>query len=309
MIETKIGCIDGDSWEELCQQVYKRRYTTYQEMVASPGDWGIEGFVRDHGIAIQCYCPDKRYSAKDLTDKQINKITRDLSKLSKYENELHARIGDKPEDLIKQWIFITPYIEKNDLLKHLIKKENEVRAMNLKFLSSDFKVLIHTIDDYLEDINSIKVLNGDKLVLSDSYSKQIEKHEDSDEYSQNIFRKNKIRCTNGEYYNSVKHDKLNEITKEKFISGDKLIRNIEMNIPEIYQTLAGIINQYETEVEELCCTWFGAHFELIDKIKSQLKNRLLSEDKISRSISNSDIDEVVDHMVSKWIALCPLEVE
>ncbi|EOC5341604.1 TPA: hypothetical protein I7792_02590 [Vibrio vulnificus] len=309
MIETKIGCIDGDSWEELCQQVYKRRYTTYQEMVASPGDWGIEGFVRDHGIAIQCYCPDKNYSAKELTQKQVNKITRDLNKLSEHEAELHARIGDRPEDLIKQWIFITPYMEKNELLKHLIKKENEVRAKNLKFISSDFKVLIHTIDDYLEDINAIKVLNGNKLVLSDSYDKYIEKHEDSDDYSKNIYRKNKVRCTNGSNYNISKHEKLNEITKDKFISGDKLIRTIEMNVPEIYQILSGVINQYEMEVEELCCTWFGTHFELIDKIKLQLKERLVSEEKISRSISNSDIDEIVDHMVSKWIALCPLEVE
>lgn len=309
MIETKIGCIDGDSWEELCQQVYKRRYTTYQEMVASPGDWGIEGFVRDEGIAIQCYCPDKHYSAKDLTQKQVAKITKDLNKLSEFEDELLSRIGNKKEDKIRQWIFITPFIEKNEILKHLIKKEDEVREKKLKFVSDEFKVLIHTIDDYLEDINAIKIINGSKLVLSDSYEKHIEKHEDSDDYSKNIFRKNKIRCTSDGVYNSLKHEKLNSITKDKFISGDKLIRNIEINIPEIYQSLSGVINQYEAEVEELCCTWFGNHFELIEKVKTQLKDRLVSEDRISRSISNSDIDEIVDHMVSKWLALCPLEVE
>lgn len=310
MIETKIGCLDGDSWEELCQQVYKRRFTTYQEMVASPGDWGIEGFVRDHGIAIQCYCPDKVYSAKDLNQKQVTKITKDLNKLSDYEEELLARIGSKPEDLIKQWIFITPYIEKNEILKHIQKKEDEVRGKNLKFLSPDFKVLIHTIDDYIEDINAIKILSGKKLVLSDSYDKYIEKHDDNDEYSKNIYRKNKVRCTsNSGNYNSLKHTKLNELTKEKFISGDRLIRNIEINIPEIYQFLSGVINQYETEVEELCLTWFGGHFELIEKIKTQLKQRLVSEEHINRSISNSDLDEIVDHMISKWLALCPLEVE
>lgn len=309
MIETKIGCIDGDSWEELCQQVYKRRHTTYQEMVASPGDWGIEGFVRDEGIAIQCYCPDKIYTAKDLNQKQVNKITKDLNKLCDYEEELLARIGDKEEDLIKQWIFITPYIEKNEILKHLIVKENEIRGKKLKFLSKDFKVLIHTIDDYLEDINAIKVLKGNKLVLSDSYDKSIGKFEDSDEYSKNINRKNRVRCTNGDLYNNLKHQRLNDITKEKFISGDKLIRSIEINIPEIYQSLSGVINQYESEVEELCCTWFGNHFELIEKIKTQLKERMINEDKVYRSISNSDIDEIVDHMISKWIALCPLEVE
>ncbi|GAB3528598.1 hypothetical protein [Photobacterium alginatilyticum] len=309
MIETKIGNIDGDSWEELCQQVYKRRYTTYQEMVASPGDWGIEGYVRGEGIAIQCYCPSKLYSANELYQKQVNKITKDLNKLSEYKKELLDRIGTNKDDLIRQWIFITPNYQKNEILKHLLKKEKEVREENLEFISPDFKVLIHTIDDYLEDIVAIQSLKGEKLSLSESYCQTIEKVESHDDYSNNIYRKNRVRCTNNGNYSEIKHAKLNEITKEKFIFGDKLIRNIEITIPEIYQAMAGIINQYESEVEELCCTWFGSHTELIEKIRDQLKQRLVSEDKVKNSISNSDIDEVVDHMISKWIALCPLEVE
>lgn len=310
MITTEFGNFDGDSWEELCQQVYKRRYPTgYQEMVASPGDWGIEGYVRGEGIAIQCYCPDKLYNAGDLHSKLVNKITKDLHKLLTYKDELFDRIGNNQDDIIKYWIFITPNYEKNEILKHLIKKEKEVIGWDLKFISPNFKVLINTADDYLEDITLIQSFKGEKLILSNSNSYSIDKIENPDDYSKNIYRKNKVRCTNNGDYNESKHYKLNEITKEKFIFGDQLIRAIEIKIPEIYQIIAGVINQYESEVEELCCTWYGVHAELIEKVRTQLRQRLMSEDKVNNSLSSSDINEIVDHMVSKWIALCPLEIE
>ncbi|WP_273859550.1 hypothetical protein [Photobacterium sp. GSS17] len=309
MIETKVGVLDGGSWEDLCQQVFKRKYLDYQEMVSSPGDWGIEGFVRGEGIAIQCYCPDKWYSSAVLHTKIVAKITKDLKKLETYKIELGSRIGNDPDDLIKRWIFLIPSFPKNDIYEHLQKKEKEIRGKNLPFISSEIKLLIHTIDDYYDEILTIQNLNGVKVPFSDSYDSKIVKIDEPNEYSNNIFRKNKVRCTSGGVYKESRHLKLNEITEEKFILGDELIRKIEKSAPEIYRMLSKKINQYEKEVEEICCTWFGTPSDLIDKVKSQLKSRLINDDNITGSICNSDIDEIVDHMVSKWIALCPLEVE
>lgn len=81
MINTDIGPLDGERWEALIQSVFKRKYDTYQEMVPSPGDLGIEGFVLGEGIVIQCYCPDEDYDTKTLHEKQRDKITRDIKKL------------------------------------------------------------------------------------------------------------------------------------------------------------------------------------------------------------------------------------
>ncbi|TOA28410.1 hypothetical protein CGK30_23380, partial [Vibrio parahaemolyticus] len=61
MFHTAIGPLDGDTWEGFIQAVFKKKYDNYQEMVASPGDLGIEGFVLHEGILIQCYCPDENY--------------------------------------------------------------------------------------------------------------------------------------------------------------------------------------------------------------------------------------------------------
>ena len=54
MITTKYGEFDGNKWEAVCQVCFKHKYEedSYQEIKASPGDHGIEGFTRK-GDAFQ----------------------------------------------------------------------------------------------------------------------------------------------------------------------------------------------------------------------------------------------------------------
>ncbi len=68
MIDTEYGKFDGDKWEKICQICFKRKYEEdcYIEIIASPGDFGIEGFTRT-GKAFQCYCPDFNYPEKNYT--------------------------------------------------------------------------------------------------------------------------------------------------------------------------------------------------------------------------------------------------
>ena len=128
MIQTEIGPMDGNTWDDICQIVYKKKYPTYQEMVPSPGDWGIEGFMLGSGLAIQCYCPEKEYDTATLHTKLVDKITRDIKKLLTYQNEIQKRIG---AEKIRQWIFITPRIAKNDLHAHARSKEIEAISWGL----------------------------------------------------------------------------------------------------------------------------------------------------------------------------------
>ena len=309
MIETKIGSLDGSSWEGLCQSVYKRKYQrTYQEMVSSPGDWGIEGFVREQGIAIQCYCPDANYNQAELYEKQRDKITVDLNKLKKYAFQLEQRIGLDERDKIKEWVFLTPKISKNELLAHAMSKTVEVRTWNLSFISDDFKVYLHDIDHYLKEIREVQNLNGEQLIFSTLALNGIEKPENKTEYTDNIVRKNKIRSYRNSLYVEVVHEKLNDKTASEFILGDQIIRRIEIEAPEIYSALSRVINQYEKDVEKLSLTWEDSPAKLISKVEEQLTERIYNESKIVPAICGSDINEIVNHFVSKWIALCPLEI-
>lgn len=306
MIQTEIGPMDGNSWEDLCQIVYKKKYSSYQEMVSSPGDWGIEGFVLGSGISIQCYCPDQEYSTSILHSKQVDKITKDIKKLDTNREEIKSRIGSEK---IKQWIFITPKIAKNDLHAHARKKEEEIKRLGLDIIDGEFKVILHDIGHYLTDIREVQTIKGERLLFSNTEADSLVKTEHSTEYEQNISRKNRVRSIKGGSYNPKTHSRLNSITTEKFLLGDELIRKIEKQSPDLYKSLNRVTNQYENEIEEVSLTWEGTPAALIEKVSTQLKHRFERDESIGSVIVDSDLDQIVDHLVSKWISLCPLEIE
>ena len=95
MIKTEYGTFDGDKWESISQICFKQNFReeSYQEVKATPGDYGIEGFTRT-GKVFQCYCPDESYSSAELYEKHRDKITTDLKKLKTYENQLKGFLGD-----------------------------------------------------------------------------------------------------------------------------------------------------------------------------------------------------------------------
>lgn len=307
MYRTKYGPYNGDTWEDLCQQIFKKKYGDdgYQEMVASPGDFGIEGYTKKTGLAFQCYCPDKEYTQIELYEKQRDKITKDLGKLKKYETQLQARLGDTK---IKEWIFVTPEMNHNKLLKHAQTKQEEVKGWNLSIIADDFTVLVKDGDFYATEITNFQTVNGGKVSF-DEFIPEIKYYDEADgisDYEENINRKNKIRC---DYKNSDDDDKLekiNALTIKKWLKGESIIKKIETTAPQIYHHLARVISQYEDEVEELSISWQGNAEELIEKVRESLFKRI--QDEIP-DMSPTAQREISDHMVAKWIALCPLGFE
>jgi hypothetical protein len=144
MFLTKHGWFDGNSWDSFCQICFKSKYLEdgYQQVKASPGDYGIEGFTRS-GKAFQCYCPDHNYGADELYQKQRDKITKDLGKLLTYKNQLKDLLGGVK---IKTWYFVTPESHKKDLIQHCSEKAIEYRAMGHDHLDMSFDVLLFDLD-------------------------------------------------------------------------------------------------------------------------------------------------------------------
>lgn len=306
MIQTKYGTFDGNSWEDLCQLVFKSKYKDqqYQEMVASPGDFGIEGFTKLDGVAFQCYCPDTHYTKKELYDKQRDKITKDLEKLRTYENEISRRMGNTK---IKEWVFVTPLITDNKLLIHAQTKQVEVVKWGLSIIDPEFKVILQDADYFATEINVIQTAKGKKITLFSALELESQAEEqDASEYEINISKKNKVRCTFNGILDVEKHLKLNRLTSKKWLRSDPFLKDIEKKASEIYFHVMRVINQYESEVEELCITWRGDAEELISKVRDELAQRL---DEATPTLGEAERYRIADQMTSKWIALCPLGIE
>lgn len=306
MFNTKFGPFNGSTWEGLCQQVLKRKHQSdcYQQMPASPGDYGIEGYTVNTGWAFQCYCPEKHYERTELYEKQRDKITEDLGKLKAYQKELPERIGTTK---LSRWVFVTPEIDRNALLKHAKTKEAEVRSWGLNFLTSDFTVLLHDGDHYLVEINEIRSASGEAMVFDDAAPALAALTGQQEEYEKNVQRKSESRLSDilqkANFTQRVQS--LSQITIENFLEADGYFRRVSATSPITYLKLVRLINEYEQGVIETSATWSGTAEELTTKVRDGLAELVYEELSPEFDLANSK--KVARFMTARWLAVCELD--
>lgn len=308
MFVSKFGSFDGSSWEGLCQQIFKRKYESdgYQEMKASPGDFGIEGFTVSTGWAFQCYCPDKHYERSELYEHIRDKVTADLGKLGKFKNELEKRLG---KTKIHRWIFVTPEIDKNEILVHVRKKEDEIRSKNLPFIAPDFTIFIYDGEFFLVEINEIRAATGVSLIFDEYPPVLSELIGEQEEYEKNVRRKSTARLIHKadkpEFQSQV--NQLAQRTIEAFLSTDGYFKRIEENSPVTYVKLIRLINEYEQYVIDVSVTWSATAQELTEKVHEGLTQRIAKE--LAPDFDWTNASKVARHMIARWLAICELNYD
>jgi hypothetical protein len=306
MLQTKLGPFNGKTWEDLCQLVFKKKYDHfgYQQIVASPGDFGLEGFTLHSGMGFQCYCPDKHYGSTELYNKQRDKITTDVAKLKTYAIQIGERIGDTK---IRDWYFVTPEVDRNALLAHARTKEDEVRSWNLPILDPEFTIHLRDAEFYLTEINEIRSLNGESLSFDTSTPALTNLDGPPEEYEANIRRKTDIRLAprTGHLQIEKLFSLLYGQTQAAFLEHGALLRRIEQTAPSIYFKLLRLVNEYENTVLELGYTWTGSADELVIKVRTGLSERIASQ--LGPHIDNTEADRIARHIIARWLAVCELD--
>ncbi|SDC54283.1 hypothetical protein SAMN05216345_102693 [Cupriavidus sp. YR651] len=306
MFSTPYGPFDGNSWERLCQLVFKRKFAEdgYLNIPATPGDYGLEGFTKSTGCGYQCYCPDKAYPTKDLHDKQRDKITTDLKKLRTNEADLKKLLGPTK---LRRWYLVTPVIAHNELLKHAQTKEAEVRGWSLSILEPDFQVLVHDGDHYAAEIQEMMAATGQSMNFGGLPVTLPHVDVGAAIYHENVARKTRARFEGR--YPPEKVDSLTEkfakITLKEFLEHDAHFRRINEEAPAVHSRLAKLINGYEADVVEACATWEGTPQELTEKIRDGLTDRITKE--LAPAIDGTEAALIARLMVSRWIAVCEVD--
>jgi hypothetical protein len=307
MFMTKLGSFNGDTWEDLCQLVFKSKYGSdgYQEMPASPGDFGIEGFTLATGRAFQCYCPDRIYPQDVLLSKQKIKISDDIDKLKKYSDDLSARLGSSK---IKDWCFVSPEINHHKLLEHARVKEAEARAWDLGILHAEFTVHLHDADFYLKEINELRSLNGVAITLGTEPTALPALDQPIEIYEQHILRKTKLRVLNDAgAIASSRVDRLYNITLKKFLEHDNFFNTLNNVSPTLYFRLLRLLSIFEQDVEIWQATWTGSSESLTEKITDKLKERILAD--LQPGVDQSLASQISHHTIARWLAACELDFE
>ncbi len=307
VFHTAYGAFDGNSWERLCQLVFKRKFTDdgYTHIPATPGDYGLEGFTKTTGYGYQCYCPDKVYPPKELYEKQRDKITTDLKKLQTNEADLTKILGVTK---VQRWHLVTPTIAHNDLIKHAQAKEAEVRGWNLSILASDFQVLVHDADHYATEIQEIKLAVGQALDFGGLPAVLPELTDSSETYEKNVMRKTRTRLANSPADKlEGKVARLYTKTLREFLDHGLHLKRINDTAPTVHSRLARLINGYEADIGETCDTWVGTPQELTEKIRDGLTERIVNE--LAPAIDLTGAAHIARLIVARWIAVCEVDYD
>jgi hypothetical protein len=303
---TPYGPFDGNSWEQLCQLVFKRKFASdgYMHIPATPGDYGLEGFTKTTGYGFQCYCPDKVYPTKELYENQRDKITRDLKKLQTYEADLKKVFGLTK---LRRWYLVTPTIAHHDLLKHAQAKEAEVRGWNLSILEPEFEVLVHDADHYVAEIQEMQLALSKALDFGGLPITLPLLDGSANKYEANVMRKTRARLEGrgGADKLDARIANLYQRTLREFLDHDAHFRRINEQAPMVHSRLVRLINGYEADVVETCDTWEGTPQELTDKIREGLTERITRE--LAPSIDETGAAQIARLMVSRWIAVCEVD--
>lgn len=107
-------------------------------------DGGIEAYASD-GTLFQCYAPTEPLSVKARYAAHRSKLTEDTGKLKKHAAELTALLGDV---LVRAYVFMVPQFDGLLLPTHATKRAGEVRSWGLSFIAGDFRIVVHTEEDY-----------------------------------------------------------------------------------------------------------------------------------------------------------------
>ena len=307
VFHTAYGAFDGNSWEHLCQLVFKRKFADdgYTQIPATPGDYGLEGFTKTTGCGYQCYCPDKVYPARELYEKQRDKITADLKKLQTNETELTEVLGTTK---LRRWHLVTPTISHNNLIKHAQAKEAEVREWNLSILTPDFQVLVHDADHYATEIQELKLAVGQALDFGGLPAVLPALNDSAETYEKNIMRKTRTRLAKASAEKlEDRVARLYAKTLREFLGHGARLKLINDKAPTVHSRLARLINGYEAEVGERCFTWEGTPQELTDKIRDGLTARIVRE--LAPAIGETDAADIARMIVARWIAVCEVDYD
>ena len=309
MFKTAYGVFNGNSWEDFCQQCFKRKHEVdgYQEMPATfKGDLGIEGYTRT-GILFQCYCPDMEYDPTKLYEAQRDKITKDLNKIILHEKELKAYLGATK---VSKWIFVTPGYSNKELVRHCREKAEEFRKLNLNIIADDFDVLVHDIEFFAAEIPIVLDFRREKLDIDAPVKKSPK--EIADWKSKEISLVDNAVKKHGQRVPSKARnfdDRVNNLTQKSvsdFLNGDAMIRKWAEKYQDQYEKFQKVIDQFEKRVEEKCAVANGDSNKLYDEIEQELRSKIKSSFDF---LDETMIDRLTYRVMADWILRCPISFE
>ena len=309
-IESGLG---GDRWEELCDKFYRLRYQNegYQKIPASyKGDGGIEGYTKS-GIVYQCYCPEGEYTDNELYNHLRDKMTKDIGKFidPEYSSTLLS-IGVRN---VKCWHFVIPEYPDKRICQHAETKRQEVMEYKKNhpeqctYIADDFDIVIKVAADFKPEL--FRVMRNEyepKLDFTVIRNKTINWSSCDSDKVNNVKRKLRAVMGISEGEEDEVYSDMVNFYMESYVIGMELMEKLRMEQVEVYESILGLKEAYKrtvyrkTRLNSDSSMNYALFMEIVDDFKKTIGEKL-------PFITESSVEEVVDDLISGWLADCSME--
>lgn len=299
-MQTNLGEMDGNKWENHCQLLLRMHYEhDYQEVQDRVnGDLGIEGYTFS-GKVFQCYCSDITPSGKELYEFQRDKITKDIKKLIKNAK----KIKKLTKVNIKEWHFISPYYEDKELHKHARKKEKEVKDKNIDEIDDNFRIKLIDENYFIREENLLAGFNLNKIrpIVNEETKELIT---DIKEKNSKIFKViegkiNKLNLTDKE-----KRRFANKLFSDYFEGKFELDR-LNRDFPSIYLEIMDLKTGFEDKLLYKTFTSSSSSNELFNDIFKE--NEQVFAERFSGRLADSLVSSLLREAIADWLGKCSLD--
>lgn len=137
-----------DDWEAFSLHLLQGRHgplNVQKIPAAHKGDFGIDCYCTKDSVAYQCYSVLEPIDISMRADRQKAKITRDLAKIVKNQNEIAKLFLGAP---IRHWILLAPLHDSKEVNLHCSKKTADMRELGCAILDCDFEVSVQDTGNF-----------------------------------------------------------------------------------------------------------------------------------------------------------------
>ena len=298
-MKTSLGQMDGKAWEKYCHKLLHLKYEDYQEVPDKfGGDLGIEGFTHS-GIVVQCYSPDEDVAARELYEKQRNKITRDIGKLIKNA----AAISKLGVEIITEWHFLTPDYKHKDLLSHCQKKQKEVQDKGLAGVAPDFVIYLKTDDAY--QLERQKLIGAGLQKVHSIEAEPPTEEVDALLASENDIVLNIKHKLGNLQLPSSQSDRLVRDLVHGYVVGRSELQALNERSPDVYRSVIQLKASKEDQLGIAILSAQGEHRTVLKNVLDDYQEELTGD--FSEILMSSLISKLSTEAIADWLGRCPLD--
>lgn len=296
---------DGEEWQGYALQLVQLRHG-HHNIQSVPdlvgGDAGLEfiyvGGQGDGAALYQCYAPEETADNAKAAIAQRAKAYKDLAKLANNKDKLANILKGLS---VKRWILLCPFLDNKDVIASVRARAIELRSAKLPFLAEDFEGLVHSQEDFVSEIKTLRQQSQMpmKLPVKDA-NVDIGPTQDGE-----IGRRITEKLTRG--FNASLSEEEIKKRRDAFIRAhlyrENALAELKLNHPALwdrsFQTLAA-------EEERLAAV--GASSDLPGEQLEDSVNRL--EKALQKDLPNLSLSfatTVAIGTVGEWLIRCPLD--